>query len=101
MMTRIWNDESGLLTFEWILLFTLLTICIIGGVATIRNATNIESEEAANAIVSLDQSYTLTASLGGTVKSTGAITYTGTKVSGMTQSSYKDGFPSSGMDEEP
>ncbi|MCR5165339.1 MAG: hypothetical protein K6C40_15125 [Thermoguttaceae bacterium] len=90
MMTRIWNDESGLLTFEWIMLFTLLTIGIIGGVATIRNATNIESEEAANAITALDQSYTLTASLGGTVKSTGAISYTSTKVSGMTQTSYKD-----------
>lgn len=100
MMNQIWNDESGLLTFEWILLFTLLTIGIVGGVATIRNATNIESEEAANAIVALDQSYTLTASLGGTVQSTGSINYTGTKVSGMTQTSYKDGVPAS-MDEEP
>lgn len=91
MLNRIWNDESGLLTFEWILLFTLLTIGIVGGVATIRNATNIESGEAANAITSLNQSYTLTASLGGTVSSTGAISYTGTKISGMAKTSYSDG----------
>ncbi|MBQ9454945.1 MAG: hypothetical protein Q4A17_14810 [Thermoguttaceae bacterium] len=90
MMTRIWNDESGLLTFEWILLFSLLTIGIVGGVATMRNATNIETAEAAGAITALNQSYTVTASLGGTVRSTGAITYTGTKLSGMGETSYTD-----------
>ena len=90
MMTRIWNDESGLLTFEWMLLFTILLIGIIGGVASIRNAINVESTEAADAMTALDQSYTLTASLGGTVKSTGAISYNGTKVSGMAETSFSD-----------
>ena len=90
MMTRIWNDESGLLTFEWMLLFTVLLIGIIGGVASIRNATNVESAEAANAIAALNQSYTLSPSLGGTVKSTGAISYTGTEISGMAATSYSD-----------
>ncbi len=90
MMTRIWNDESGILTFEWILLFTLLTIGIVGGVATIRNATNLESAEAAGAITALNQSYTVTASLGGTVKSTGAISYSQTDVSGMAETSFSD-----------
>ena len=90
MMTQIWNDESGILTFEWILLFTLLTIGIVGGVAVIRNAVNAESAEAANAMTALNQSYTITTSLGGTVKSTGAISYTGTKVSGMDKTSFED-----------
>ena len=90
MMTQIWNDESGILTFEWILLFTLLTIGIVGGVATIRNATNLESAEAADAIVALNQSYTVTASLGGVVKSTGAITYTTSNISGMGETSFSD-----------
>ena len=89
-MTRIWNDESGLLTFEWILLFTLLTIGIVGGVASIRNAVNIESAEAANAMTALNQSYTITASLGGTVTSTGAISYTTSDVSGMAETSFTD-----------
>ena len=90
MMTRIWNDESGILTFEWILLFTLLTIGIVGSIASIRNAVNVESEEAANAMTALNQSYTITASLGGTVKSTGAISYNGTNMSGMSETSYSD-----------
>ena len=90
MMTQIWNDESGLLTFEWILLFTLLTIGIVGGVATIRNAANVESAEAANAMTALNQSYTITPSLGGMVKSTGAISYTSTDISGMAETKYED-----------
>lgn len=90
MMTQIWNDESGILTFEWILLFTLLTIGIVGGVAAIRNAVNLESAEAANAMTALNQSYTITASLGGMVTSTGAISYSSTDISGMSESSYTD-----------
>ena len=60
MMNRIWNDESGVLTFEWILLLTLLVIGIVGGLAAVRDAYIIELSSAANAITSLDMGYSIT-----------------------------------------
>lgn len=57
MSNRIMKDENGVLTFEWILLITLLVIGIIGGIAAIRDALIIESAETAGAIVALNQSY--------------------------------------------
>ena len=59
MLNRIMKDENGVLTFEWILLITLLVIGIIGGIAAIRDALIIESAETAGAIVALNQSYTV------------------------------------------
>lgn len=57
MINRLMKDENGVLTFEWILLITLLVIGIIGGVAAIRDALIIECAETAGAIVALNQSY--------------------------------------------
>ena len=57
MMKRIWNDESGVLTFEWILLITLLVIGIVGGLAAVRDAYIIELSSVADAITSLDTGY--------------------------------------------
>ena len=59
-MNRIWNDESGVLTFEWILLLTLLVIGIVGGLAAVRDAYIIELSSAASAITALDLGYSIT-----------------------------------------
>ncbi len=59
-MKHIMRDESGVRTFECILLITLLVIGIIGGVAVIRDALIIESAETAGAIVGLSQDYAAT-----------------------------------------
>ena len=59
MMNRIWNEESGVLTFEWILLLTLLVIGIVGGLAAVRDAYIIELTSAANAITTLDEGYNI------------------------------------------
>ncbi|MDO4859203.1 MAG: hypothetical protein Q4A17_14815 [Thermoguttaceae bacterium] len=59
MINRLMKDENGVLTFEWILLITLLVIGIIGGVAAIRDALIIECAETAGAIVALNQSYSV------------------------------------------
>lgn len=67
MTRRIWNDESGLLTFEWVMLFTLLVIGIAGGVSAIRNALIIEASDTAGAIVTLQQSYEISGSGGITI----------------------------------
>ena len=57
MLKRMWSDDEGVLTFEWILLLTLLVIGVIGGIAGIRDALIHEGESVAMAVVSLDQSY--------------------------------------------
>lgn len=64
MMTRILNDESGILTFEWILLLTMLVIGIVGGLAVIRDAYIIEATETAGAVLALNQGYEIQPSIG-------------------------------------
>jgi hypothetical protein len=57
MLMRLWREDEGVLTFEWIMLLTLLVIGVIGGVAAIRDAIILECQGVVGAIVSLDQSY--------------------------------------------
>ena len=56
-MKRFMNDESGVLTFEWILLITILVIGVICGLAAVRDALDVELCDVAQAIGSIDQSY--------------------------------------------
>ncbi len=72
MMNRIWNDESGVLTFEWILLITLLVIGIVGGLAVIRDAYIIEAAETADAMMALNQGYVIQAPVDAAITDTGA-----------------------------
>ncbi len=53
-----WEDE-GVLTFEWVLLITLLVIGIVGGLSAVRDALITELGDVAEAMISLDQSYTI------------------------------------------
>ena len=57
MLKRLYNDESGVLTFEWILLITVLVIGIVGALSAVRDAINTELGDVAEAMVALDQSY--------------------------------------------
>ncbi len=59
LVTRAWKEDDGVLTFEWILLLTLLTIGIVSGLSTVRDAIISELGDVAQAIMSLDQSYTI------------------------------------------
>lgn len=63
LLTRIWSEDDGVLTFEWILLVTLLTIGIVGGVAAVRDALIDELGDVAQAMLALDQSYQIDAPL--------------------------------------
>ena len=64
MLKRLWREDEGILTFEWILLLTLLVIGVVGGVAGIRDAIIHECQGVVGAMVSLDQSYFIAAPLG-------------------------------------
>jgi len=60
MLHRVWAEDEGVLAFEWVLLLTLLVIGIVGGVAAARDAIVDELGDVAQAMLSLDQSYTIT-----------------------------------------
>jgi len=53
----VWSEEDGVLSFEWVLLVTLLTIGIVGGIAAARDAIIDEMGDVSEAMLSLDQSY--------------------------------------------
>jgi len=51
---RFRGDRRGLLTFEWILLISLLVIGVIGGLGAVRNAMICELVDLAGCIESID-----------------------------------------------
>ena len=53
----MWTEDEGVLSFEWILLVTLLTFGIVTGVAAARDAIIDEFGDVAQAMLALDQTY--------------------------------------------
>lgn len=64
LFVRMWKEDDAVLAFEWVLLVTLLTIGIVGGVAAARDAIIDELGDVALAMISVDQSYTVNFPLG-------------------------------------
>lgn len=64
MFARLWNEEDGVLSFEWTVLTSLLTVGVVSGVASVRDAAIDEMGDLAQAMVALDQSYAIQAPLG-------------------------------------
>lgn len=58
-LARMWKEDDGVLSFEWVLLVTLLTIGIVSGLAAARDAIIDELGDVAQAMLALDQSYTI------------------------------------------
>lgn len=59
LVWSVWSDDDGVLTFEWVLLVTLLTVGIIGGIAAARDAIIDELGDVAEASINIDQSYSM------------------------------------------
>jgi Flp pilus assembly pilin Flp len=59
MIARCWKEEEGVLSFEWTLLVTLLTIGVVAGLAGARDAIIDELGDIAQGLVAVDQSYTV------------------------------------------
>lgn len=55
------QSEEGVLTFEWILLLTLIVIGIVGGLSAARDGLISELGDVVGALVHIDQSYTVSA----------------------------------------
>ena len=58
-INRLWKEDDGVLSFEWTLLLTLLVIGIVAGLAGARDAIIDEFGDVAQAMLALDQSYTI------------------------------------------
>jgi Flp pilus assembly pilin Flp len=58
-LTCLWCEEDGVLSFEWTLLFTMVVIGIVGGVAAVRDSIIDELGDVAQVMLAVDQSYTL------------------------------------------
>ncbi|MFN0018828.1 MAG: hypothetical protein ACKVP0_11260 [Pirellulaceae bacterium] len=58
LMTNMWKEEDGVLSFEWTLLLTLLTLGIVSGLSAARDSIIDELGDLAQAAGAMDQSYT-------------------------------------------
>jgi Flp pilus assembly pilin Flp len=59
LLLQAWSEEEGVLSFEWVLLITLLVIGIVGGLAAARDGIIDELGDIAEATMSIDQSFSL------------------------------------------
>lgn len=59
VLARVWSEQDGVLSFEWVLLVTLLTFGVVSGIAAARDAIIDELGDVAQGMLALDQSYTV------------------------------------------
>ncbi len=59
LLQQAWREDEGVLSFEWTLLVTLLTIGIVSGLTAVRDALIDELSDVAGAAVAIDQSFSL------------------------------------------
>jgi len=57
LISQIWTEEDGVLSFEWTLLLTLLTLGIVSGLSAARDAIIDELGDTAQVMMAVDQSY--------------------------------------------
>src|SRR6186713_2225496 len=79
LISRIWTEEDGVLSFEWTLLLTLLTLGIVSGLSAARDSIIDELGDLAQAAGAMDQSYTFPAlvfTFGGATFSVAGSTFT-------------------------
>ena len=56
-IAQMWKQDDGVLSFEWTVLTSLLTVGVVSGIASVRDAVIDEMGDVAQAMVALDQSY--------------------------------------------
>jgi Flp pilus assembly pilin Flp len=57
----LWQDQKGVLSFEWVLLITVLVIGVVGALSAVRDTIIDELGDLCGAAVAIDQSYTVIA----------------------------------------
>ena len=56
-INKLWQEDDGVLSFEWTLLIVLVVIGIIGGLGAARDAIIDELGDLSAAVLRIDQSY--------------------------------------------
>lgn len=59
MFSKLWNDDCGVVTIEYLVLGTFLALALIVGVATLAASINAELSELSQAILTFNQSYSV------------------------------------------
>ncbi len=59
LLLSMWQEDDGVLSFEWVLILTVVVIGIVVGVSAARDAIVEEVGDTAEAAVALDQSYVI------------------------------------------
>jgi Flp pilus assembly pilin Flp len=80
MFAKLWNDESGVIAVEYLFLVTIVGLGLAVGYSSLEGAYNLEYAELANAILALNQGYTVAGQSGcfGQKAGSGAIDTAGT-----------------------
>src|SRR5262249_19517303 len=60
LFSKLWADDAGVGTIEYLVLGTFLALTLILGVATLDQAINVELAQLANAIMTFNQGYSVT-----------------------------------------
>ena len=65
LMLRMWQDDSGaLIATEWVIVATILVLSLVVGLKAVESAVEGELIDFANAVSSLNQSYSFGGSSG-------------------------------------
>ena len=78
----MWSDEDGGLSWEWVMITTLIVLGIVGGVSAARDAAIDELGDISQAFLAVDQSYAIDFPL--------EITIDGESMEGGTNSTFTD-----------
>jgi Flp pilus assembly pilin Flp len=57
MLKKLWNDEAGIVTLEYLVLATIVGLGLIVGAVALRNSLNAELGELGEAIMGFSQAY--------------------------------------------
>lgn len=57
IVTNMWQEEEGVLSFEWTIIITVLVIGVVSGLAGARDAMIDELADIAEATLRFDQSF--------------------------------------------
>lgn len=74
LIHKLWQEDDGVLSFEWTLIAVLVVFGTVGGIAAIRDVIIDELGDVAQGIVGFDQSFT----------------FSGIPALGILDSSYQD-----------
>lgn len=74
LLCRLWNEDHGaVITTEYLFFVTIVVIGTIVGLANVRDAINAELSELGNAILALNQGYTVSGTSGCSASTNGSM----------------------------